>query len=216
MIGSRFGRLVVISSAPGKHGKRRWVSACDCGGQTTSYESGLLSGRSRSCGCLRLELPIARNRIGPILAAHNRSRTSEYAIWAGMKQRCLNPNNSRWSAYGGRGITICDQWVDSFETFLADVGPRPSMAHTLDRIDNDGPYAPGNVRWSSASEQQLNTRRPERMIEIDGETRSIKEWASKAGIGKTAILYRLSRGYSGRDLIQPRLKASPGESRRRS
>jgi hypothetical protein len=161
-----------------------------------------------------VEKTVARVRVGPIATAHHQSRSSEYRIWSGMKQRCRNPNNTRWDDYGGRGIDVCDQWVDSFERFLADVGPRPSMAHTLDRIDNDAGYAPGNVRWSSASEQQINTRRPERLIEIDGQTRTLGEWAAHAGLGKTALLYRLSRGYCGRDLIQPRLKASPGESRR--
>lgn len=156
---------------------------------------------------------MARNRIGPIATAHYRSQSSEYRIWANMKQRCFNPRNTRWLDYGGRGITVSPEWRDSFEAFLADVGPRPSRQHTLDRADNNRGYYPDNVGWALARQQQTNTRRPERMVEIDGVSRTIGEWAKIAKIGKTAILYRLSRGYSGRDLIQPRMKASRGESR---
>lgn len=87
---------------------------------------------------------------------HGLTKTPEYRAWHSMKQRCLNPNCSRWDKYGGRGIAICQIWLDSFEAFLADMGPRPSQDHSIDRVDNDGDYEPGNCRWATRSEQQRN------------------------------------------------------------
>lgn len=126
-------------------------------------------------------------------ARHRARRTPEYDAWRSMKQRCYYKNGRNYSRYGGRGITVCDQWRDSYETFLADVGRRPSPQHSLDRIDNNGNYEPGNVRWATDEQQQQNTRRT-RVLTIGGESRCIAEWSRISGTEEKTIAERIARG----------------------
>lgn len=121
--------------------------------------------------------------------------TPEYAAWGHMKSRCLSPANTYYADYGGRGITVCQQWIDSFQSFLADVGSRPSAQHSLDRINNDGNYEPGNVRWALSDVQQ-NNKRNTTLITAFGQTMSIPQWSRYTGIPKDTIRYRLSQGRS--------------------
>jgi len=112
-----------------------------------------------------------------------------------MKKRCLNPNATGYSNYGGRGITVCDRWINSFEAFHQDMGDRPE-GMSIDRIDNNGNYEPGNCRWATNEEQQRNKRdRPLRLITVNGEHNSIAGWARKIGIDQSAIHHRLRRGW---------------------
>ena len=200
MLGKVFGRWTVVSYA----GKAHWNCRCECGGEGRVHGHYLRRGASRSCGCLQKELLVKRAK------THGGKRRSEYKIWDGMKQRCLNPNHTYYSEYGGRGITICERWRKSFVEFLNDVGPRPSRKHTLDRKDNDGNYEPGNVRWATRIEQE-NNKRSNRLLTFQGVTLSLSEMARRHNLTAGQLFDRLSYGWSiDKALTQPiRQRATP-------
>ena len=131
---------------------------------------------------------------------HGMARTPEHNVWAQMKQRCFNPNHKRYLDWGGRGITICDRWKNSFNNFLADMGSRPTAKHSIDRIDNDGDYCPDNCRWATKAEQD-NNRRSNRFITIDDDTLTIAQWENKMGFNKNVIQNRLNMGWSEYDAV---------------
>jgi len=150
--GQRFGRLTVVSRLPNSKDRRtRWKCVCDCGNQTIARGEALKCAHTRSCGCLH-------RRSHGEASKRNRKPTVEYAAWSGMIRRCTNKNDQRWHCYGGRGIKVCDRWRNSYSNFLSDVGRRPSDRHSLDRINVDGDYEPGNVRWATSKEQHHNRR----------------------------------------------------------
>lgn len=119
-----------------------------------------------------------------------------YNAYVCMKQRCFNPNNPSYKHYGGRGISVCQSWRDDFDNFLADMGPRPSPRHSIDRIDNDGNYEPGNCRWADKKTQRVNGRGRRRLITFQGETLRKYEWAERAGMSQQAFDARLAHGWS--------------------
>jgi hypothetical protein len=132
---------------------------------------------------------------------HTNPRSGEYTSWAGMIQRCGNPNNPNYAGYGGDGVTVCERWRNSFEAFLADMGPRPSPAHSLDRYPNrEGSYEPGNVRWATDAEQTRN-QRTNHLLTIDGVTRCLEDWSRISGISRRTVDYRLKRGLGAREAI---------------
>ncbi len=186
----RFGRLTVLALAPGKRGKRLlWHCRCDCGGETITTRTDLISGNVASCGCLRREQSRRVHR------THGLSKTREYRIWAGMNNRCANKNNQAFHWYGARGIVVCERWRTSFPAFLDDMGRAPSDTYTIERIDNDGPYAPENCRWATRTEQGLNTRR-NRVITFHGRSLTLSQWDIACGFKKGTIQMRLARGWS--------------------
>jgi len=152
----------------------------------------LQSGASPSCGC------ISRERRKQSALSHH----AEYPIWAQAKQRCFNPRGKAWPDYGGRGITMCEEWRKSFFTFYKDMGPRPSPKHSVERIDNDGNYEPNNCRWATQKEQCNNTR-VNLVFEFYGETRTVSEWATHLGVPLKRLRWRLQHGWPITDAIKP-------------
>jgi hypothetical protein len=130
-----------------------------------------------------------------------RSAQPEYAAWIGMRDRCRNPKSVSFHQYGARGITICDRWFDSFEAFVSDIGPRPSMLHSVDRIDNNKGYCKENCRWATQIEQQNNTR-ANKTITHDGRTLTIAEWARVTGIFVKTIAYRRRMGWPAEECLR--------------
>ena len=131
--------------------------------------------------------------------SHKMSKTPEYRSWLNMKARCCNPNHKGYSDYGGRGIAVCDRWLN-LENFLADMGIKPTPKHSIDRINNDGDYSPDNCKWSD-SKDQANNRRSNRLITIDDVTLTIAQWAKKMGFGRNVIWDRLEAGWSDYDAV---------------
>jgi hypothetical protein len=171
LLGQRFGRLVVLEPAGvSKNRTQLWLCRCDCGTSTTVNSYSLRSGASRSCGCLKLEL--FRAQVTKHGQCPKGNWTPLYRSWCSMKNRCLNPRATDFKNYGGRGIGIAPEWLNDFTRFAQDMGEPLFPRATLDRIDNDGDYRPGNVRWATRAEQSRNQRphRTARPYERGGRT----------------------------------------------
>ncbi len=195
LTGQKFGRLLVVSrSRNDETGRARWTCACDCGTVVIIHAGNLRSPNTRSCGCLRRDVT-GRNHIVHGDAIRGRL-APEYNSWHGMIRRCTNPRDAAFSRYGGRGIVVCNPWLNSYKTFLHDMGRKPSGDLSIERIDNDLGYEPGNCRWATAKEQANNcrVRRDARLLELRGEVRRLFEWARLFEIHPTTLRGRISRG----------------------
>ncbi len=180
--GERFGSLVVTGFSHRTEKSDAYYEArCDCGRKVVVAQKHL-RGRVRSCK------PCSRTR-------HGMSQTAEHLAWSNMRRRCEDPSNVAFANYGGRGIRVCDSWRESFDAFFENVGPRPSSRHSLDRIDNERGYEPGNVRWATRAEQSRN-RRDNRRLAARGETLCLSDWATRLGTVPDTIDGRLKRGWS--------------------
>lgn len=200
MTGQRIGLWTVIEQGPNNASNAiRWLCRCDCG--TTKLVTGqtLRNGSSKSCGCESARL--AGIRIANINGRHFLSHSRTHNIWSMMKTRCLNKTNRAYPRYGGRGITVCDEWL-TFDNFLRDMGECPSTRHTLDRIDNNSGYSPDNCRWADWKTQQ-NNRSSNRLFSYKNETLTISQWAERTGINRRTITQRINKGWSSDKIFTP-------------
>lgn len=192
-----FGRLTILGDAY-RNGYLVWKCLCVCGNVVYPCSSALVYGMTVSCGCSRVEQFIRRNTKH---GEGSRKRYSpEYKLWENIKTRCNNRNAPYYKHYGGRGIKICRRWANSFMLFLKDVGRRPGKGYSIDRIDNDGDYKPSNCRWAT-QKQQLRNRRGNRLVTINGETKTVAEWSEVSGNIPKTIEYRLNTGWDLYDAV---------------
>jgi hypothetical protein len=192
LAGQRFGRLVVLHRVPYKTpGRARWAVLCDCGTQKAVNGKELRNGDTSSCGCLHREM------VGDQFRAHGEHGSAEFWAFHNARSRCANPNTAQYADYGGRGIRFR---FDSLEQFILEVGRRPTPEHSLDRIDVDGDYAPGNVRWATRKVQNRNKRNT-RMLTFRGRTQSLPDWVEETGMARHNFKNRLRLGWSVEDII---------------
>jgi len=189
-VGKRFKKLTVIKQAIGAK-KTSWHCLCDCGNKTIVVGGNLTSGNTTSCGCVE-----AYNRKNGLNhRIHGMAGTVEFHTWSRIRQRCYNTNNLKYPIYGGRGIKVCDRWLESFENFFEDMGYRPDACSSIDRKDNDGDYTPDNCRWSTPL-QQANNNRKNRWITHNGIRKTVTSWSFHLGGNHDLVSGRIKRGWS--------------------
>jgi hypothetical protein len=202
LAGRRFGRLTCLRPNGKRGNEFNWECACDCGVKVTVNGGDVRRGHTTSCGCFAREVSsLVHKKHGQAM-----ENTSEYQAWACMRYRCQRKTHKAYPGYGGRGIMVCERWND-FENFFADMGPRPSAAHSIDRIDNMKGYNCGkcseclsldrqpNCRWAIQKEQARN-KRNNRLVSHDGRTQCLAAWAEEKGLGWETLSCRLARGWT--------------------
>jgi hypothetical protein len=199
--GMVFGKLTVLRLLRRGSGSNRVAiieCLCECGNIAEVRSCNLSSGNSTSCGCSTIK---ARPLVGKANKTHGMSYSSEYRIWHAMKGRCLNNKDRKYNRYGGRGIVICQRWLDSFENFYSDMGPRPSSLYSIDRINNDGNYELENCRWS-IPKVQCNNRSNNIILQIGGLYLTAAQFSRIYGRSAAGIIYRKRKlGWNDRDAI---------------
>lgn len=199
LTGLKFNRLTVIGRHPIKRRQAWWECRCDCGTITKVGSFELKTGMIKSCGCFNRESE-SKHPDG-----HRMSKTKIYQVWEGIKQRCTNPKSYAWGKYGGRGIKLCNEWMD-FDAFYRDMGSTYKTVLSIERIDNNGPYCKSNCKWATINEQAYN-KRSTRYIQCGGIEMLAKDWAEVMGVTPHLIFSRLSSGWSeDRAIRQPKMK----------
>lgn len=190
MIGKKYGLLTVISEIEerNKNGHILYNVVCDCGKKKEVLGSSLRSGGSRSC-----------NKCNLLTGSHGMCKSKEFSIWTSMKDRCCNPNNPRYKNYGGRGIIVCDSWINSFKNFYSDMGDSKGLS--IDRIDVNGNYELSNCRWSNAKTQARNRTNNIKFTYLN-ETLCASEWCEKIKMPSSTFFNRLDRGWSIEKIIE--------------
>lgn len=197
-VGEKYGEYLVLSEAEPEvgTGRKMYLCRCTCGGENVVSGTSLRTGRQLRC----YECAVV---------THGESKTPMYRVYIGMRRRCSNPKEPSYKHYGGRGIRVCERWEESYENFLADMGPRPSDRHSIDRIDVNGNYEPGNCRWATWNEQSRN-RRNNVFIEHEGARLCIADWSKKLGLNASVIGQRLARGLSPEEVLDTSKSKSRG------
>lgn len=184
-INNRYGKLLVIERiANNSRGTATFLCKCDCGNYHTSSGMCLRQGKVKSCGCLNREKD----------KRHGMSKTPEFKTWQSIWQRCTNTKDANYKKYGAKGITVTDDWK-TFEAFFFDMGNRPSPQHSIDRINNHQGYSKLNCRWATFSEQNRN-KSDNRLLTMNGDTKSLAEWCEITGIPRHCLTGRLRRGWT--------------------
>ncbi len=195
--GEQYGKWTVLHQVHEDKGVRLhnfWLCRCECGSTHLVRANTLTKGRSTRCRTCPL---YPRNKTH----GHTRGKgvSPTWQAWTQMRYRCNNPRCKHYANYGGRGIRCCEAW-NSFQTFLADMGERPSAKHSIDRIDNDGDYEPGNCRWATSHEQQ-NNKRTSVFLTFNGKTISVAQWSRETGIPVSTLHNRILRGWSTEEIL---------------
>lgn len=200
LTGQTFGKLTALSEN-GRHenGRILWECLCECGKTVNIANNNLHSGNTKSCGCLKKEASVERGKES--LTTHGLSNTPEYSAWKNIIQRCNNPKDQAYSNYGARGIKICERWNDSFINFYTDLGPRPTVEHSVDRIDNNGNYEIGNCKWST-TEEQCNNKRNNHIVTYKGKDYTIANLAKEHGLNDSIVRDRLRLGWTVEDAVE--------------
>lgn len=194
LVGQRFDKLVVVEySGSTAAQKAQWLCRCDCGGETVVTTGNLKRPGTHTCGC-------SHKAIGGYNLSHGMTNTREFNTWRGMLKRCYQPSDISYPRYGGRGISVCDRWRESFSAFFIDMGSPPSATHSLDRINSDGNYEPTNCQWADRKEQARN-RRSNRMLTLNGRTQTVAAWAEETNLTSHTISRRLKAGWSVEDSL---------------
>lgn len=185
LLGQRFSRLTVVLKREhnDKFGNVIWECRCDCGSVTYVRTGCLRNGNVRSCGCLNKDS----------ITKHGMHLSSEYTVWCGIKDRCYKETHKSFKDYGAKGIVMCDRWKNSFEAFYEDMGPRPSLKHSIDRVDGTKGYDKENCRWATPKQQANNTKRNV-YYEYDGEIKTLAEWCDELDLNYNTVFMRLQRG----------------------
>lgn len=189
--GTRFGRLTVLLFVERSKGHIYYLCRCDCGNERRVSRAALRNGKTKSCGCLMRDINIRRSTTHG--QASQGRPTREYMVWSNIKRRCLDPSNKSYKDYGGRGITVCERWLGSFEAFFENMGLCPE-GYSIDRRDNEGNYEPGNCFWASREHQNSN-KRSNILIEYEGRTFTLAGLARHLGLKKMSFykLYQMRK-----------------------
>ena len=203
LIGQKFDRLLVIGKAakyisPSGHKQNQWLCKCECGKEVAVTTAHLKSGHTKSCGCIQRE----KARINGLKKKHGLTKTRIHRIWTQMKTRCFNTNDEHYKDYGGRGITVCEEWMNSllaFYDWAMSNGYKEGL--TIDRIDVNGNYEPSNCRWATMKEQSKNKRNTV-FVTLDGITKTLLEWSEITGIKYQTLFSRYKAGKTPAEILK--------------
>jgi len=195
LTGKTFNQLTIIhKNGTDKYGKPMWFCECTCGNTKTILGTSIRNGSTKSCGCLR------KKQLSQRVKTHGLSKTVEYKIWKGIKKRCFNSSCKAFPNYGGRGITICDIWKNDAQAFIDYIGSRPSNEYSIERINNNKNYEPGNIKWATRQEQNGN-QRSNRLITIKDKTKNVAQWGKISPVATSTIYSRLNKGWPPEDAV---------------